>query len=58
MVSDDGTKQVQGQVICRVDETNHTSGVANDPRYTTYVIQVQTKKYGLKRRSFRKFRFS
>ncbi len=44
-VSEDGTKQIQGQVICRAMGNNNTPVPENDARYIAYVIQVKKIKY-------------
>lgn len=38
--SDDGTKKIQGQVICRVPAGNESSASENDARFLAYVVQV------------------
>ncbi|CAF2468211.1 unnamed protein product [Rotaria sp. Silwood2] len=39
-VSEDGTKRIQGQVICRVMNNNNASAPEIDARFTVYVIQA------------------
>lgn len=39
-MSEDGTKQIQGQVICRASSGNEGSGLENDARFLAYVVQV------------------
>jgi len=38
--SDDGTKKIQGQVICRVPAGNESSASENDARFLAYVVQA------------------
>ncbi|CAF1148503.1 unnamed protein product [Rotaria sp. Silwood1] len=39
-VSEDGTKRIQGQVICRVIGNNNAAAPETDARFTVYVIQA------------------
>ncbi|CAF0776243.1 unnamed protein product [Adineta steineri] len=39
-VSEDGTKQIQGQVICRAVGNNNTPAPENDARFIAYIIQA------------------
>ncbi|CAF1064745.1 unnamed protein product [Adineta steineri] len=39
-VSEDGTKQIQGQVMCRTPGSNNKPVMENDSRFTAYVIQA------------------
>lgn len=39
-MSEDGTKQIQGQVICRALGSNVTVAADNDARFLAYVVQV------------------
>lgn len=40
-VSEDGTKQIQGQVICRATGTGGALGADYDARFLSYVVQVK-----------------
>lgn len=40
-MSEDESKRVQSQVICRVTSNNSTSASEADVRFTVYVIQVK-----------------
>ncbi len=44
-VSEDGTKQIQGQVISRAIGHNNTPAAENDARFLAYVIQVKRRKF-------------
>ncbi|CAM4920892.1 unnamed protein product [Rotaria socialis] len=39
-VSQDGTKQIQGQVICRAMSNNNTPAPENDARYIAHIVQA------------------
>ena len=39
-MSEDGTKQIQGQVICRAFGNNDKPAADNDPRFMAYIVQV------------------
>ncbi|CAF0911420.1 unnamed protein product [Rotaria sordida] len=39
-VSEDGTKQIQGQVICRAIGKNNTPAPENDARFIAYIVQA------------------
>ncbi len=42
-VSEDGTKQIQGQVICRAVGSTSAATQENDARFMAYVVQVKEK---------------
>jgi hypothetical protein len=45
-VSEDGTKKIQGEVICRAIGNNNTPAPENDARFIAYIVQVkQLMKY-------------
>lgn len=40
-VSEDGNKQIQGQIICRILGSGNVPVADNDTRYLSYVVQVR-----------------